>query len=286
MNLSEAAAILERYGHLREGESIEDGIVSFQWFFEEELDEGCRKVHNRSLDVDGHIGPVTEELLKRPRCGCPDIQRAVEPEEANWPPACRTNLTTWLATDRLNLPVDTIKERQRAALDSWEAVIDVAFAQAESRGEARIWSTNGPLSGSTLAWSYLATGSCRSRLEQRYNTRTNWSPQLFQAVVAHEVGHALGMPHHRDRSGLMYPYARAGIYKPAAVDVRQAKGLGYGDPINKPEPEPPSEPPELPPELPPGWIVKGIEVDPIDGILTVHFSNGQQVNYPLAPRTS
>lgn len=232
-------AFLLDYGHMLPGDDVDKGVASFQDFFQEELDSDCKKLHGRRLHVDGDAGPATLNLMDRPRCGCPDKLPMGGPMEANWPEGCRDDLQVHWQREGLNLPAEDVDKSFLFALRSWSAVIDVGFVQVENRHRAQIWSTNGPLSGSTLAWSYLAQNTCNARLEQRYNTRTRWDRQYLQAVVAHEYGHALGSGHLRSPEALMYPYARRDVFKPSRVDIDWFYRLGY----ENPEPEPP-EPPE------------------------------------------
>jgi hypothetical protein len=235
----EFRAQLVQWGHMSADDDIEVGIASYQDFFHEELDDISKFRNGRALRVDGEAGPATTELLSEPRCGCPDRPLGMDREEANWPPDCRLDLTVFYQTTGLNLSAGDVDEAFQAGLQSWEEVIDVGFRKVESRSAAKIWSTNKPLGGSTLAWSYLARNTCNARLEQRYNTRTRWNSQYLQGVVAHEYGHALGSGHLRDPAALMYPYARQQIYKPSKVDVRWMKRLGYNDPLAPPpDPEP------------------------------------------------
>lgn len=196
--------------------------------------------HNRDAWPDGDIGPATRDLFDLPRCDCPDFidgAPASARAEARWPDACKDSIIAAYRFDGLNLSSDEVAKRWVAAQISWNKRINVDLTLDNTRfNEAQIWATDGPLSGNTLAWSMLANNSCSSRLEQRYNTKVNWDGQYFQAVKAHEDGHALGLPHlTNDPESLMYPYARRHIYLPQAGDVALAVKLGYEERGEEPE---------------------------------------------------
>lgn len=66
--------------------------------------------------------------------------------------------------------VNNLKARGYSATDTVKLRI-VAW----NNGNTHVWATNGPLPGSTLAWSMLANGSCSQRAEQRYDTTVRWN---------------------------------------------------------------------------------------------------------------
>lgn len=197
------------------------------------------RTHGRPLIVDGQIGPVTQALLQEPRCGVADHVRGLE---ANWPTACREDLTFAPLFARLApLSPEQTMSAFRAACASWGKDVQLQITLAQDLGQnAHIWARAAPLRGSTLAWSYLPQNSCAAHLEQRYNTAVNWSQTYLQGVGAHELGHAVGLQHSRDPRALMYPTARREIYLPHAVDIEAMLRLGYDRRTTDPEPEPPT----------------------------------------------
>lgn len=212
-------------------------VASFQEFFQEELDDRAKVFHGRSIKVDNEWGPVTAGLAVTPRaCGCPD--RLVS-EPARWPDACAGEITTNYRMSLTGVSDEEIEARWLAMLKSWNDLLEINLV-LDRRPNPRIFATGGPLPGSTLAWSHLATNDCAARLEQRYDTTQRWNGQLLQAVAAHEVGHALGSGHLGDRSALMYPYVNASNYTPKPADVKAMLRLGYKErttpPIDPPAP--------------------------------------------------
>lgn len=235
-------------------------IRSYQEYFADVLDPVARLHHQRQLVTDGDVGPATEWLISRKRCGCPDFL-AAGAEEANWPDACRHEITVSYDFDQINLDAPTTRQAWQLALASWEAVIAIKFAiQSAFNQTSRIWATDGPLPGSTLAWSELARSSCTARLEQRYDTLVTWNLKFLQSTICHEVGHALGLNHLRTRQSIMYP-SITDVVVPQEPDIQAMVQLGYA---RQTIPPPPDKPPL------PGPDIKGLFIGHIDGrIVTV-----------------
>lgn len=267
-------------------EGMELGVLSYMEWFEVELDELVQKHHNgRHLDKNGQAGPAFVELLNQPRCGHADYM-ALGRQEANWPDTCRDRLI--IGRNFPSLPGST-QERTHgiwwASANNWTwALADMAVTVADvGDRNAHVLAMLKALSGSVLAWSFLAQNDCRAKLDQAYNTRVDWGDDDFAAAVkSHEDGHAWGLPHNNDRDALMYPQihsrsvARAGY--PNATDLRVARGLGYRlsdksgppprDKLFLPRPwDEPDDPPD-PPD-PPGPVeslyLKGTVTAVLDG---------------------
>lgn len=212
------------------------------------------------LNLHG-LAPTTDEAsllryLELPRCGSPDFARG--PNAAGmcqWPVGHVVRVGWSISLPGID--AETINTAFRNALRSWEAVCGIRF-ETDITGTANIDARSGPIdgAGNVLAWSYLPCGaSTTTRLSQLYDSRDQWTvygPRMLEAVICHEVGHALGLDH-LGRGQLMAPTVSANIWTPQAGDIAQVVAR-YGRPKPLPKPEP--EEPESPPPAPPGVLAR------------------------------
>lgn len=245
-------------------------IASFQEFMASDFDRFSLDEHKRIGHADGEIGPATESLFEMPRCGFPDYLEAGL-EEANWPTGCRGKLR--FGRDFASLPgmsqEDTDKAFWAAVNNITAAIADIDIVSANHGDISNLQVLAGlkRLSGSTLAWSYLARNNCSDKLHQAYNTRVAWALRKAATVGTHELIHAMGGPHVRDNDATMYPsihsrsLARYGYLND--TDLSMMRGIGYSlsgadqpsledlfYPRDRPKPDPPK--PEPPTPQPPG----------------------------------
>lgn len=264
---SQAAIRLWQYGYFHEGQpgeeqeaahvtdwedgSLADAMQYYQGTYLDTL-TAMATAEDSSFEDDGQPDPFTEQLLTTPRCGFPDTRAAmksrfgIDPEEARWPDPCKDDLTFARLFDTINQSLDKAgtDEAYKLACWSWTEELQLRLQVDNSLGKgASVWAGKGALSGGVLAWSYLAQNSCAVHLEQRYNTRVEWSQRYLRAVACHEIGHAIGLGHLNTQSSLMYPYARISVYQPHATDIAAALQLGYKKRTNTPEPPDPPDPP-------------------------------------------
>ncbi|NDC10566.1 MAG: hypothetical protein EBZ75_14750, partial [Oxalobacteraceae bacterium] len=81
--------------------------------------------------------------------------------------------------------------------------------------------------GGTLAWSELPCGVAENvQLDQMFDEAEDWSFNMAVAVICHELGHALGLPHLAN-GNLMAPYYDPNVTKPQDGDVAEIIKL-YG----------------------------------------------------------
>lgn len=156
----------------------------------------------------------------------------------------------------------------RAAFDSWEAVCGIHADEVQSTnanilisaGRGRRSNFDGP--SGVLAWCELPCGNPTQvrlllDLDENWTTKlTGGSGQiLVQNVLAHELGHGLGLEHITNAKALMNPTYDPKVPGPLAPDVAQVV-LRYGasrprtlPPIPTPTPTPVPTPGRTPIEL-------------------------------------
>ena len=138
-----------------------------------ECNELCKRYGHLNRESYAHFfhiasstAEVTSHIASR-NCGVPDFANG--PAEAQWPTSCM-KVPCHYNFDGLNLSSSVIADAWEQALAKWEETCGIKLPLVPTKAEAKIWATDGPLPGSTLAWSFLANNSCAANLEQRYDT--------------------------------------------------------------------------------------------------------------------
>lgn len=116
----------------------------------------------------------------------------------------------------------------------WAAVCNIEPTRVEASDKANIYSQSGTGKkngldnrGGTLAWSELPCGvEANIQLDQMYDEAEDWSYNMAVAVMCHELGHALGLPH-LAHGNLMAPYYDPNVTKPQSGDIDEIVAL-YG----------------------------------------------------------
>jgi hypothetical protein len=218
-------------------EIVRESIREYMLRYNSEMDILSAKHHDgRPAIIDGDVGPAFEELIGLPRCGFPDyLPAGADMQEANWPTACRGKLKFGRSFQGIKgLTAEQVTQAFWASANNWTYAledVDMVVGAPGDRTGCHRYANAGPISGSTLAWSYLANNSCSSVLQQLYNTNVNWTLIYLATVASHEDGHALGLHHNNDRAALMFPsihsasQARRGA--PNATDLAGMRNLGY-----------------------------------------------------------
>ena len=225
--VADIKAKLEKWGY--GGRPLEESIALYQANHSPAMQDLCATYHGRSMLVDGDVGPATAQLMNTRFCDCLDIMPGAAIQEANWPTACRGDITvSWNWDSIPGLTPEEVSRVWPGVKDEYEKYFELAIVLNKSDyPRTRIYAAMKALPGSTLAWSYLATGSCASRLEQAYDSTIRWSWNLAIGTWRHEVGHALGMNHTPgDEESIMFPSMR-GQTVLNSTDIAQMVRLGY-----------------------------------------------------------
>jgi len=160
---------------------------------------------------------------------------------------------TWTITGQVpGISPPQLKDAYELAWSYWAEVCDLKPRYVSSTSQAMVVMDSGRIDGpgKTLAWSEMPCGRVNS-LDQKYDTTEKWiiaeNPRNgidMVRVAAHEIGHAIGIPH-ISNGNLMAPTYNRNVRKPQAGDIDEAV-FRYGkpkvDPVDpKPKPNPWSE---------------------------------------------
>ncbi|XP_008106258.2 matrix metalloproteinase-20 [Anolis carolinensis] len=187
-------------GEITSGDSMTKKVQQMQAFF--------------GLRVTGKLDYSTMDVIKRPRCGVPDIANyRLFPGEPKWK---KNTLTYRVKKYTPSLSHAEVDKAVEMGLKAWSAAAPLNFVKTTS-GEADIMISfeNGdhgdsyPFDGprGTLAHAFAPGEGLGG--DTHFDNAEKWTMgmngfNLF-TVAAHEFGHALGLAHSADPSALMYP---------------------------------------------------------------------------------
>ena len=164
------------------------------------------------------------------RCGIPE---AIGDDDGRcrWPDGVVVTYHEDLQASGLSrLAIATAYDRAAA---SWRAVCGIDLRRVADPREARIIARSGPIDGrgNVLAWSELPyNATAATVLNQRYDLPESWSnADQLVACIAHELGHAIGLPHLPGTGALMEPVLVLGRHTPQPPDIAAAVAR-YGPP--------------------------------------------------------
>uniref|UniRef100_A0A8C7I4J4 interstitial collagenase n=1 Tax=Oncorhynchus kisutch TaxID=8019 RepID=A0A8C7I4J4_ONCKI len=216
------------------------------------------------LQVTGTLDAETVTMMKKPRCGVPDVQlsRFTTFDNRKW----QTNQVTYrienYTPDMTVAEVDNSIER---ALQVWAKVSPLRFTRIYS-GIADIMISFGtrnhgdsyPFDGpdGTLAHAFSPGadigGDAHFDDDESFSFSSTRGYNLF-LVAAHEFGHSLGLSHSTDPGALMYPvysYTDPSTFSLPRDDVNGIQHIYDVNPKpDKPDPTPPSTPNACDPTL-------------------------------------
>ncbi|TSK49664.1 Collagenase 3 [Bagarius yarrelli] len=211
------------------------------------------------LEVTGKLDNDTLEVMKKARCGVPDVaEYNLFPRKPKWP----NNLVTFRITNYTpDLDKDDVDQAIHNALKVWSVVTPLKFKRLHE-GIADIMISFGrlehgdhnPFDGpeGLLAHAYppgLGIGGDTHFDEDETWTKNSQAYNLF-LVAAHEFGHALGMAHSNDPGSLMFPvYSYASGFPLSEDDIKGIQELYGTNPDHKKFQPRPEAPDKCDPEL-------------------------------------
>ncbi|XP_062289684.1 collagenase 3a [Scomber scombrus] len=168
------------------------------------------------LEVTGNLDADTLAMMKKPRCGVPDVSlgRFSTFPGFQWD---KTSLTFRIENYTPDMSVAEVDDSMVKALEVWAKVTPLRFTRIYSgiadimisfgrRNHGDFSPFDGP--GGLLAHAYAPSagigGDAHFDEDEDFTFRSTRGYVLF-IVAAHEFGHSLGLSHSQDPGALMYP---------------------------------------------------------------------------------
>uniref|UniRef100_A0A3B3XS19 Peptidase metallopeptidase domain-containing protein n=1 Tax=Poecilia mexicana TaxID=48701 RepID=A0A3B3XS19_9TELE len=169
------------------------------------------------LQITGNLDADTLAMMKKPRCGVPDVDVARFSTFGNNLKWDKNDLTYRIENYTPDMPAAEVDESIEKALQVWARVTPLRFTRIYS-GIADIMISFGrgahgdfyPFDGpdGTLAHAFAPSpgigGDAHFDEDETFTFRSNRGFILF-LVAAHEFGHSLGLSHSNDPGALMAP---------------------------------------------------------------------------------
>lgn len=184
---------------------LTDAIIQFQEFY-------------NITTVDGTLNEETCALMRKPRCGVPDVPSSYRTAPFPW----RKQNLTWFYSGATALQL-TITEK---AFETWSNVSRINFRMSNvlpdiiisnKRGVHRFTKRRQEICpslldgrGHVLAHAFFPNSNntpVEIHMDEDEDWKYNGTGQTdFLAVLIHEIGHTLGIEHSSDKNAIMYAY--------------------------------------------------------------------------------
>ncbi|XP_005998658.2 collagenase 3-like [Latimeria chalumnae] len=205
------------------------------------------------LQVTGKLDSKTLEMMKKARCGVPDVAfYSIFPGDLKWK---KNDLTYRIVNYTPDMSPSEVDSAIQKALKVWSDVSPLVFTKVDSddadiqisfgvREHGDFYPFDGP--DGQLAHAFAPSpgigGDTHFDDDETFTTGTD-GYNLF-LVAAHEFGHALGLSHSKDPGALMYPtYSNINpaVFRLSQDDIDGIESL-YGPSTNPIRPTGPTTP--------------------------------------------
>ncbi|XP_033859122.1 collagenase 3-like [Acipenser ruthenus] len=214
------------------------------------------------LKVSGVLDSDTLEVMKKPRCGVPDVEQyTIYPGGLKWPTNSLTYRIENYTPDMSNSDVNKAIEK---AFQVWSKVTPLKFTRLTSgtadirisfgaRDHGDFYPFDGPEGILAHAFAPAAGIGGDTHFDEDETFSAGSAGYNLFLVAAHEFGHALGLSHSQDPGALMYPvysYTDTSNYALPRDDVQGIQSLYGPNPVTDPDPNtPPTTPNACDPNL-------------------------------------
>ncbi|XP_027014203.1 collagenase 3-like [Tachysurus fulvidraco] len=222
--------------------------------------------HFFGLKVTGILDDETMEMMKKPRCGVPDVAAFKSKSRAFTNKWSTNSLTYRIENYTPDMSVAEVDNSIGRALQVWARVTTLKFTRIYS-GIADIMISftvrdhrdGSPFDGPNgiLAHAFFPSpgigGDAHFDDDETFTFKSSRGYNLF-IVAAHEFGHSLGLDHSNVPGALMYPtysYTNPDTFVLPRDDVNRIQALYGSNTVNpeKPDPVPPVTPNACDPNL-------------------------------------
>lgn len=151
--------------------------------------------------------------------------------QAVWQPLFQSTFDRWSAISGLSFQFESNDDGIPYVVNTNQAPLGVVGARADIRIGGKALDGN----GGVLAYNFFPNvGDMVIDTNDAFYNNTAADSQALRFVLAHELGHALGMPHvtSADQNFLLEPAYQTGFDGPAYHDILVAQ-RGYGDALEK-----------------------------------------------------